>query len=427
MTQELQRPPKKNPQKRTVSPTRPPESRSRASLGLSAAAAEGRFALQVCAECKTVQYPPRDACSNCIGSDLSWQDIAPTGQLLAETVIQTSSRLYFRERTPWRMGSVKLDAGPVVLCHIHNDCERNSQVTMLNRLDASGQGVLLAIPTTRTNYMEDDPQLRALSADPKHRRILITDAWNPNTPTLAKALLEAGAATIFIGEAESWRPHPNRKALGELADRVNRENSGEVNVLPLDVTDTASVEKLAGEIGGKTDILINNARFIRPGGVLDRGDTAFAKNEMEVNYLGLMRLAQAFGPGMMGRTADGVNAAVAWVNILSVNALSNSPDYGCFSASNAAAYSLSQSLRGEFRGAGLRVMNVFVGPTDDDWYQPLPPPKVLPAALARAVVGGLQDGLEDVWCGDIAKDVRDRWRQDAKVLEREMTLGGEGA
>ncbi len=418
MIEALQLPPRKDPQKRTVSPTRPPEARSRASLGLSAAAAEGRFALQVCAECNAVQYPPRDACSNCIGTDLPWQNISPAGLLLADTVIQTSTKLYFRERTPWRMGTVKLDAGPVVLCHIHSDCKKNAPVTMLNRLDAAGQGVLLAIPTTRTTNMEDDPLLRALSADPKHRRILITDAWNPNTPALATALIEAGAAAVFVGESESWRPHPNRAALAQI---------DKVEVQPLDVTDTASVKKLAGEFGGKTDILINNARFMRPGGVLERGDTVFARDEMEVNYLGLMRLAQAFGPAMCGRTADGVNASAAWVNILSVNALSNSPDYGCFSASNAAAYSLSQSLRGEFRSAGLRVMNCFVGPTDDAWYQPLPPPKVLPAAVARSVVDGLKAGLEDVWCGDVAKDVRERWMRDAKVLEREMTTGVDGA
>ena len=258
MTEALLPPPRKDPQKRTTSPTRPPESRSRAALGLSAAAAEGRFALQVCAECNTVQYPPRDACCQCIGTDLLWHDIAPTGQLLAETTIQTSTKLYFRERAPWRMGSVKLDAGPVVLCHIHSDCESNSAVTMLSRLDASGQGVLLALPTTRTTNMEDDPQLRALSADPKHRRILITDAWNPNTPALAKALIDAGASAIFVGESESWRPHPNRQVLAKM---------DKVDVQPLDVTDTASVKKLAGEFGGKTDILINNARFMRPGGV----------------------------------------------------------------------------------------------------------------------------------------------------------------
>lgn len=417
MTKPLQPPPKKDPQKRTKQPLRPPEARSRAALGLSAAAAEGRFALQVCEDCGALQYPPRDACRACLSTDLTWRDQPPAGTLLTETTVRTSTKLYFRERVPWRMGSVQLDAGPVLLCHVHGDCERGGKVTLLNRLDAAGQGVLLAVPMERTDHMEDDPQLRALSADPKHRRILVTDLRNPATPALVSALLDAGAASVFVGESESWRPHANRDLLAVLE---------KVEILPLDVTDTASVEKLAGEIGGKTDILVNTARFVRPGGVLDRGDTAFAREEMEVNYLGLMRLAQAFGPVMCARTGDGVNSAAAWVNILSVHALSNTPDFGCFSASNAAAYSLSQSLRGEFRPAGLRVMNVYTGPTDDEWHQSLPPPKVTSGALARAVVGGLQQGLEDVWCGDVAGEIRDRWRRDPKVLERELTQGGDG-
>jgi len=107
--------------------------------------------------------------------------------------------------------------------------------------------------------------------------------------------------------------------------------------------------------------------------------------------------------------------------------LSTSSDYGCFSASNAAARSLSQSLRAEFRVSGLRVMNVYIGPTDDDWYQPLPPPKVQPQALAKTVVDGLQRGLEETCCGDVAKDVFERFYQSPAILERESTLAGEGA
>lgn len=417
MTEPLLPPPKKDPQKRSVSPTRPPEMRSRASLGLSAAAAEGRFALQQCSECGTVQYPPRDACQSCLGTDLPWCDQDPRGTLLAETKVRTSTKLYFRERAPWRIGTVKLDVGPVILCHLHDDCPRGGEVHILYRLDRAGQGVLVAIPRERTPLMEDDPLLRSLSSDPKHRRVLVSDARNPNASALVEGLFQAGAASVIVGECETWRPNPFRAAV--LATGAE--------ILPLDVTDTVSVRQLAGEIGGKTDILINNARFLRPGGALARGDTAFARDEMEINYLGLMRLAQAFGPAMGARTADGVNSAVAWVNILSVHALSNDPGFGCFSASNAAAHSLSQSLRAEFRDAGLRVMNVYCGPTDDEWYQPLPPPKVSPAALARSLISGLQDGLEDVWCGDVARDIRDRWRLDAKVLEREMTMGREGA
>lgn len=416
MTRLLQRPPKKNPQKRSTTPTRPPEMRSRAALGLTSAAAEGRFALQCCADCGAWQYPPRDACHNCLSTDLPWT-LAPTnGTLLAETTVQTSPRLYYRERMPWRMGTVQLDAGPVILANIHPDLPIHARVKMIARLDRAGQGVLVALPETDTPSMEDAPLMRELSADPKHRRVLVTDARAPNAPAIAKALKDAGAAIVFAGESETWRPYPTRNLLEEMG----------VEILPLDVTDTQSVQTLAGEIGGKTDILINNARFLRPGGVMQRGDTGFARDEIDVNYLGLMRLAQSFGPSMCARAADGINSAVAWVNILHIGALANTPEYGAFAASQAAAYSLSQNLRADFRNSGLRVMNVFTGPTEDDWFEPLPPPKVLPEGLARDLVKGLQTGVEDVWTGDIAKDTRERFCRDPKVLEREMTFGSDG-
>lgn len=416
MTEPLAPPPKKNPQKRSTAPTRPPEMRSRAAMGLTAAAAEGRLALQCCAACGTWQYPPRDACVECLGTDLPWQDLPHQGTVLAETTVQTSPRLYYRERMPWRMGTVKMAVGPVILAHLHPDVDVRAEIRMTARLDRSGQGVLVAMPTQPVPNTEDAPLMRELSADPKHRRVLITDARAPNAPALARALKDAGASIIFAGEAEAWRPYPTRAALQEIG----------VDILPLDVTDTQSVQTLAGEIGGKTDILINNARFLRPGGVLARGDVAFARDEMDVNVLGLMRLAQAFGPGMCARAADGVNSAVAWVNHLHIGALANLSDFGSFCASQAAAYSLMQSLRAEYRASGLRVMNVFTGPTEEDWFQPLPPPKVTPEGFARDLVRGLQDGLEDVWSGDIAKDVRDRFRRDPKVLEREISLAGEG-
>ncbi|MEM7269665.1 MAG: SDR family NAD(P)-dependent oxidoreductase [Pseudomonadota bacterium] len=416
MTEPLLPPPRKDPQKRAISPTRPPEMRSRAALGLSAAAAEGRFMLQVCEDCGTPQYPPRDACRQCLGTDLRWRDVSPKGDLLAETTVRTSTKLFFRERTPWRTGSVRLDAGPVIIAHVHGDCARHGRVEIRNMLDRAGQAVLVAMPEEATPNMEDDPQLRAMTADPKHRRILITDGRDPAAPAIAKALKEAGAALIYVGEAETWRPYPTRSALEELG----------ADLQPLDVTDAASVQKLAGEYGGKVDILINNARFIRPGGVLTRGDTGFARDEIEVNYLGAMRLAQAFGPGMCGRASDGVNSAAAWVNVIGVEALANDPDFGCFGASQAAAYSLSQSLRAEFRSAGLRVMNVLTGPIEEPWRQPLAPPKVTDAALARSIVDGLKRGLEDVLCGDVAKDAWERYRRDPKVLERERTMGSEG-
>jgi uncharacterized OB-fold protein/NAD(P)-dependent dehydrogenase (short-subunit alcohol dehydrogenase family) len=414
VTRPLAPPPKKDPQKRTRVPVLPPRARSRAALGLSCAAAEGRFRLQVCAECGAVQYPPRDACRQCLATDLAWRDMPPGGELLALTAVHASPDPYFRERLPWRAGTVMLDAGVPVVAHVHGDVVRGARVRMVARLDRAGQGVLFALPEEEVPHMADDPMLREMTADPRHRRVLITDARAPEALPLAGALKAAGAAQVFLGEPEAWRPWPGRDAVAGIEG---------ASLHPLDVTDTDSVRELAASLGGKTDILINTARFVRPGGIIARQDTVFAQEEIDVGYLGLMRLAQAFGPAMRARGADGTNSAAAWVNILPAHALAHDPSFASATAAGAAARALSLSLRAELRAGGVRVMNVYTGPLDDEWHQPLPPPKVAPAALARAIVTGLRDGLEEVFVGDVARDLAARWRRDPALLAREMEEG----
>lgn len=413
MTDPLPLPQKKDPQKRTRVPSLPPSARSRAALGLAIMAGQGRFALQHCTGCGAVQYPPRDACSACLSTDMKWHDTAPLGEVLAQTTIRVSPDPYFRERLPWRIGSVRLHAGPVAVCHLHGEVGRGDTVRLALMLDKAGQGVMVALPQEGSETMSEDKMLREMSCDPKHRRVLISDARSPIALPLVDTLLAAGAAHVFVGEPEAWLSWEGRAAFEGRAD---------VSIVPLDVTDVSSIQKLAAEIGGKTDILVNTAVFTRPGGILGN-DTGFARDAMEVNALGLMRLAQGFGPGMAARVQDGVNAACAFVNVLSAQALAPDAGYGAFGASQAAARSVSLTLRHEFRASGLRVMNVYTGPIEDEWYQPLPPPKVAPVALVKTIVSGLQAGLEEVPCGDVAKDIFARWQDNAPLLEREMTGG----
>ena len=412
------RPPKKNPQKRTDSPTLPPVARSRKAIAFTTAAAEGRFALQVCAACEHVIYPAREVCPKCWSMDLDWRDIPVGGKLLSETTLRTSVNTYFRERMPWRIGSVQLDAGPIVLAHIHGDVGKFERVTMIARTDKSGQGVMLALPEKETPNMADDRQLRALTCDPKYRRALVTDGRTELGQQLVKALVDAGATRIFVGIAEQWRPYDGHEDLESLPG---------VEIVPLDITNTISVNELAAEMGDKADILVNTAEYVRPGSAMERHGVMLARDEMETNYFGLLRLIQAFGPGMKARGADGDNSACAWVNLLSVYALSNWPVYGTTSASQAAALSLSQCLRSDFAGSGVKVVNVLFGPLEESWRQPLPPPKVTPQRLADAVVNALRDGIENVTLGPVAEDVVRRYKEDPFVLERELTQLQAGA
>jgi NAD(P)-dependent dehydrogenase (short-subunit alcohol dehydrogenase family)/uncharacterized OB-fold protein len=410
----LTRPKRKNPMVRTRQPLLPPGARSRAALGLTAAAALGRFALQVCGACGAVQYPPREACHQCLSGTLRWREQSGAGELMAETTVHHSNDLYFRERAPWRLGLVRLDAGPTAVVHLHGGCgPAPCRVRVGARLDKSGQGVLLAFPIDEVPTMADDRQLREMTCDPKFRKVLVTDGKSGVGQAVVRALIGAGADLVWVGYAEAWKKSPGLTDLEALP---------QVTLLPLDLTDSQSVKETAAEIGGRVDILVNTAEVHRAHGIASRSGVEVARSEMDVNYFGLLRLAQEFGPVMRSRGADGQSSATAWVNLLSVYALSNFPPHGTFSASKAAALSLSQCLRAEMRAGGVRVINVFPGPIDDEWNQMLPPPKLNPDALAKAVVNALKDGVEDVYPGDVAQEWLTRWEENPKILEREMSI-----
>jgi NAD(P)-dependent dehydrogenase (short-subunit alcohol dehydrogenase family)/uncharacterized OB-fold protein len=399
-----QRTKRKNPLRRTRQPTLPPGARSRVAL------------LQVCRECGAVQYPPREVCNACWSERLAWRPQDGHGELLCETVLHAAQELYFRERLPWRVGTVRLDTGVNVIAYLHETVgTAPRRVRVAAALDRAGAAVLVASPANGRPLLSDDPKLREMTCDPRQRKVLVTDCKSPVGQAMVRAIAAAGSDLIWVGEAEPWKKASGFEALLSLPG---------AHVVRLDVTDGRSVRELAGEIGGKVDIIVNTAACHRAFGISARRGVETAQLEMDVNYFGLLRLAQEFAPALMARAADGPANAIAWVNVLSIFALSNYPAHGTFSASQAAAYSLSQALRADLRPAGVRVINLFPGPVDDEWDQLEQPPKLSPAAVAAAAVEALKGSVEDVYPGDVAQDWLARHLDNAKALERELGEGG---
>jgi NAD(P)-dependent dehydrogenase (short-subunit alcohol dehydrogenase family) len=282
------------------------------------------------------------------------------------------------------------------------------RVRMELKLDKSGSAVAVALPATETPTMTDDPQWRELTADPKHRVVLVTDGRCAVGQAVAKAMSDAEASRVFVGIADPSKPFPGDEALRRTA---------RVEIVPLDLTEAGSVEALAGAIGGDVDIVVNTTEHVRAGGIIEPESLAIAREAMDLRYVGLMRLAQAFAPALR---AEGRNPAAALVNLLSVYALANWPAYGAFSATEAACLSATQSLRTELRPAGIKVVSVFSGPLETEAFHHIPPPKVAPAALARVTIDALRRGLEDVFVGDVAEDIRARLAVNPKAVEREL-------
>jgi NAD(P)-dependent dehydrogenase (short-subunit alcohol dehydrogenase family) len=407
---------RKNPILRTPRMNLPPVGRSRVARGLTAAAALGHaLQLQTCKDCGTPQYPPREACGHCLSDRLQWREQPGGGELLAQSTLRHSNHLYFKERLPWRIATIRLDAGPTVIAFLSDSVlPAPARVRVSLRMDRAGEAVLVAQPEQENSMQPDEKLQQETGCNPRGRNVLVSDGKTAVGQALVRALVDAGAQTVWVGHAEPWKKHPGLAAIVRLPG---------VQLVPLDLTDARSVADLGGELGGKVDIVISNAEVNRAQAIGTRRGTDVARAEMDINYFGLLRLTQAFAPALQARAADGARHAVAWVNMLSVFALNNYPAQGTFSASKAAAFSLAQGLRAQMLPHGIRVINVFPGPLDDEWNQNLPPPKLGASALAAATLDALVKGLEDVYPGDVAQEWLARWRDNPKALEREVARG----
>jgi NAD(P)-dependent dehydrogenase (short-subunit alcohol dehydrogenase family)/uncharacterized OB-fold protein len=399
--------PRKNPLLRTKPPLLPPAVRSRAAQGLTAAAALGRFKLQVCPKCAAVHYPPVDVCGQCLRADPPWRDVSPLGTLAAASFTVVSNDPYFRERSPWRIGTVRLDCGPSVIAHLHRACTVEGRVRLAAKIDRGGAPVMFALPALETPDLADDPQFAEMVAEPRDCRILITDGRNPVGAAAARELLKNGAQRVFVGVSQTWKPY---SALNDL------ETAG-AEIVALDVTDDDSVSRVVASIGGQVDILVNTGDCVRPGGIVGVSGQDH-RMVTETVHLGLVRLARSFGPAMAARGGDSPFRAVAWVNVLSVFALATSARYGAYSAASAAALGVARSLRSELGVCGIRVINLFTGPTDTEWFQELPPPKVSAPQIGRGVLTALREGLEEAAVGDVAAEIVQRFYSNPKEAER---------
>src|SRR6202012_650833 len=97
-----------------------------------------------------------------------------------------------------------------------------------------------------------------------------------------------------------------------------------------------------------------------------------AREELEVNYLSLVSMTEAFAP-VIAASGGG-----AFFNIPSTLSWAAAPAIATYSASKAAAWSYSNSSRIELKRHGIEVLGVHVGYVDTDLTASLDVEKVAP-------------------------------------------------
>jgi NAD(P)-dependent dehydrogenase (short-subunit alcohol dehydrogenase family) len=153
--------------------------------------------------------------------------------------------------------------------------------------------------------------------------------------------------------------------------------------LALDVDDDASV-RAAVAAAGPLDALVNNAGRSSNGPV-EKFPAAAAREIMETNFWGVVRMIQAVLPGMRERGRGG-----AIVNVSSVSGRVGAPLAGFYTASKYALEGLSESLKLEVGHFGIRVALVEPG-----FFETALRGK----SVAHGVDGPPYDELSRVWNG----------------------------
>ena len=80
------------------------------------------------------------------------------------------------------------------------------------------------------------------------------------------------------------------------------------------------------------------------------------------------------------------HALLSYVFGIAVIALASMPGFGGYSASKAAAFSMTQAVRAELASKGIRVHAVFPGAVDTDMLRGVEMPKTSPQEVAQAVL-----------------------------------------
>jgi short-subunit dehydrogenase len=112
------------------------------------------------------------------------------------------------------------------------------------------------------------------------------------------------------------------------------------------------------------------------------------------------------------------NGGGTLINLLSILARVASPAGGGYSASKAAALSLTQAVRAELQAQGTRVIGVLPGFVDTAMTEGVSAPKIQPGEVVRATLDALQTDQDEVYPGEAATQIATLLLQDPKAVER---------
>jgi NAD(P)-dependent dehydrogenase (short-subunit alcohol dehydrogenase family) len=219
--------------------------------------------------------------------------------------------------------------------------------------------------------------------------VLVTGGSRGIGRALVQALYERGASKVYATARDPRTvTHPDAVPLA------------------LEVSDPASVAA-AAERAQDVTVLINNAGASVNANFLD-SPVEDVRREFETNFFGPLLVTRAFVP-IIERNGGGhilnVHSVLSWIGLL-----------GSYSASKAAFWSQTNSLRLDLKPRGIDVTGLHVGYVDTDMAAHVDVPKSSPESVAAQALDGIQSGAFEVLADDLSRHVKAQLSQDLGAM-----------
>lgn len=218
----------------------------------------------------------------------------------------------------------------------------------------------------------------------KNKLVLVTGAASGLGKLFTEKVLKRQAKGVVLWDI-------NEKALNEMTADLERKGY-KVYPYVVDVSNpddiTWAARDVLAEIG-TVDILFNNAGIVVGKTFAKHSDKDITKT-IDINVLGVMRVAKAFLPAMIDQQRGHI------VNMASAAGLIPNPNMSVYAASKWAVIGWSESLRLELEEelGELKVLTVMPSYINTGMFDGVKPPLLTPILEPDDIVNKIIDGIE---------------------------------
>jgi short-subunit dehydrogenase len=236
--------------------------------------------------------------------------------------------------------------------------------------------------------------------DIKDKIALVTGANRGIGKEIVSSFLKNGAAKVYAAVRTL-----------DSASLLVQEYGDKIVPIQIDLGEPKTIAA-AAKAAKEVQVVVNNAGVLRISTPLAEDAIESLDFEIKINVFGLMRMAQAFAPVLKK------NGGGAFVQLNSAVSMKCSSNFATYSASKAAAYSITQALRELLGQQDTAVLSVHPGPTKTDMGHATGVSKIAasPSIVAEGIVAALKAGDFHLFPDSIAQQIGSAYQSFAENI-----------